>query len=213
MTTPSEDEGNYKYDCYINAIPSRDQVQKQYATLLYELYECKDPREFERLLYGIFDFLETWNFFKTLKESTYVDLVSKQRWPLYGDHTYRYDRLCLFDIVFLKNKKLLPELKKRNIKYVNSQLSYPIIYDPLMNKDIDTVDYIVSNGYEIINEYGLCFLEYRRPDNKDMVEVLIDTKNTTSIGYIYKNTSASALKKHCAWHRLSKYVYEHILPY
>jgi hypothetical protein len=84
---------------------------------------------------------------------------------------------------------------------------------PLMNKDIDTVDYIVSNGYQIIDESGYCFYEYRRPDLKNMVEVLIDMKNTTSLRYIYEHTSVNALKEYFERHKLFEYVYEHILPY
>ena len=214
MTTHpgDQEEYQYKYDCYINMIPSRDQVQERYERFLYELYKCKDPLEFERILYNIFDFLDTWKFFKSVPYSTRMSMYKARGWTPFYYYISRYDSLCLFDIVFLKNKKLLPELKKRNIGYVNSKLSYPIIYDPLMNKDIETVDYIVSNGYKIIDDSGYCFYDYRKPE-KDMVEVLIDMKNTTSIRYIYDHTSIGALKEHCSRGRLLKYIYDHILPF
>jgi hypothetical protein len=214
MTTHTGDEEyQYKYDCYVNMVPSRNQVAERYERFLYELLDCKDPQEFERILYSIFDFLDTWKFFKSVPESTCISMYKARRWFPFCGYACRFDCLCLFDIVFLKNKKLLPELKKRNLGYVNSRMTYPIIYDYLMNKDIDTVDYIVSNGYEIISEYGWCFYDYHKPEIKDMVEILIDMKNTTSLMYIYEHTSVNALKEYFERHKLFEYIYEHVLPY
>lgn len=188
----------------------RGQAEQRYESLLRQLFECKNAREFELLLQKIIDFLDVCKYYPSLQERSRIYINDYWVFNYIMAHYYS---VCLFDVVLMKNKKLLPFLKKHNIKYVNSRFTYPPVYDHLMNRDIDTVDYIVANGYDIIDEDGYCFYDCGRQDGKDMVDLLIDMKNTTSIKYIYEHTSIGALQKYYPNKHLFKYVYEHLLPF
>lgn len=187
-----------------------DRVRKQYESLLHELFESKNTQEFKNLLHKIIDFIYTWKFYKSIRS---IRIYITHDYTIFNYIMCRYYTMGLFDIVLMKNKDLLPILKKHNIECGNTSFTYPPVYIPLMKRDIDTVDYIVKNGCPIINESGYCFYDCGRRDEKDMVDLLIDMNNTTSIRYVYNQTNLEALLKKCDSKNFFRYVYDHILPY
>lgn len=178
----------------------------KYIVLLENLFYSK--QNFEEKLKIILDFLKSC-FYKSIKyERLYDEEYNK------FDYTVaRFPSLDLFSIVLIKNKSFLPLLKEHKIKSTNSRRVFTPVYDPLMSRDVDAVDYLVKNGCDIITNTGFCFFDFYREDRKDMIDILLDEKITTSVRYIYENTPIENILQCEARNNFMKYVYDHILPY
>ena len=180
-----------------------------YWKLLQKMFHCTINEDFEKLLYEAIDIIK-----RNKKRDKYV---SSYR-AFIQNYSKEYKNMDVFSIVFLKNKSLLPVLKKHDIKCYGMKYYDPPIYKPLIERDIETVDFLMKNGYDIIDEVGIAYYDTFEYDGCDMVERLVIEKNTTSIRYIYENVPLENIIEHEKWSyspktRFVRYVYDHILPY
>lgn len=105
----------------------------------------------------------------------------------------------LFYIVYIKNKLLLPILKKNCIYYYSSDiLATPPIYKSLIERDTKATTFLLNNGHDIINESGFVYFNRNIHDYEtriDIIDQLILQKNNTSIRCIYENVSIEHIIK------------------
>lgn len=187
---------------------TRGYAEDVYKKYLKKLFYCKNTSEFEQLLFELIDFI------KKCRNRSWRSICDT-RAELFWHSDYDFGYMDLFSIVFLKRKELMYVLKENEIKYSNSSLVHPPIYKPLLERDIKNVDILVKNGFDIINEHGFTYFErpYSDDDIIDMVEILMNEKNTTSIRYIYENVPIKNILKYNERRKFTRYVYNYILPY
>lgn len=190
---------------------SEEFIGELYVKLLQKLFYCKNSNIFEQILYEIIDIRKKMNkddsFWRT--QISYYFWHSLVGW------------IDLFYIVYIKNKLLLPILKKNCIYYYSSDiLATPPIYKSLIERDTKATTFLLNNGHDIINESGFVYFNRNIHDYEtriDIIDQLILQKNNTSIRCIYENVSIEHIikKNNNSLPNMGilLFIYDHILPY
>ena len=181
-----------------------DTERQQYEQILGEMFNCKNSKKFEKLC------MMAVNMVRHNKTLAYIRVSI-------GDyHSEYYEWMNIFSLVLLKNEKLTQFLKNNDIVYHSSRNYPPPVFKPLLDKDIDRVDFLVRNGVEIVGPQRRVYYYLDAGGNAvDILDKLITDGNTTAIKYIYKNVP---------WENivddeirinadLFQYLYDKILPY
>jgi hypothetical protein len=181
-------------------------LEDMYLDILEKMFNCKDTILFDTLLQEALNFIQ-----KNPKCSTTLLFTH--------DYSIKYRMMDLFSIVYLKKKELLPVLKENGIKYIVSKRAYSPIYAPLIDRDMQLVDFLYRNGAYIISENGFVYFYFQDVDiYGDMVDRCMIEKNNTSMRYIYENTPVkSLLERHKNVYTKEtlfiNYLYDYIMPY